>query len=313
MVQPLQQALVHKAVEEVHFLGSVLQDIGNDILNHILGQAHIVRQVSEGNLRLDHPELGGMPGGVGIFGTEGGAKGVDVLESHGEGFAVELTGNSQIGGLTVEVLGEIHLAVLSLGDVVQVEGGDLEHFAGAFAVRTGNQGRVDIHKVPILEELMDGHGSQAPHAENSLEGVGAGTQMGNSAQELHGVTLGLQGEVTGGGAFYLDGGSLNFKGLLGVGSQNHLAGNHQGCTDVDFGDLLEVFQGVIVNHLNRGEVGTIIEHDEAELLRRPTVSYPTSDLHFLVSIFACVFEQFSNRNQFHSRGLLSCKSKSYIV
>ena len=38
--------------------------------------------VGEGNFRLDHPELGGVAGGVGGFGAEGRAEGVDVAEGH---------------------------------------------------------------------------------------------------------------------------------------------------------------------------------------------------------------------------------------
>ena len=236
-----------------------------------------------------------------------GAEGVDVAESHGEGLAVELTGNSQVGGLSVEILAEIHLAVLGLGYIVQIQGRDLEHFAGTLTVRTGNEGCVDVDKVPILEKLMDGHGCQGADAKHRLEGVGAGPQMGDGAKKFHGVALGLQGIVAGGGAFHLHPGSLNFKGLLAAGGQHYVAGDDEGSTDIDFGNLLEVLNLIVIDHLNGGEIGAVVEDDEAKLLAGPTVSDPTSDLHFFVSVSFCVFEQFSDRNQFHSRGLLSYK------
>ena len=81
--------------------------------------------------------------------------------------------------------------------VVDVQGGDLEHGAGALAVGAGNQGRMDVDEVPFLEKLVDGVGDHAPHAEHGLEGVGPGTQVGHGAQVLQGVPLGLNGEVGG--------------------------------------------------------------------------------------------------------------------
>ena len=100
----------------------MLQHIGDDVFDHVLGQAHVVLEVGEGNLGLDHPELGGVAGGVGVFGAEGGSEGVDVAEGHGEGLAVELAGDGEVGGLVEEILGEVHLAVLGAGEVVESPG-----------------------------------------------------------------------------------------------------------------------------------------------------------------------------------------------
>ena len=300
VVQPVKQSLVNEFVEEVHFLGSVLQNVGDDILDHGLGQLHIILQVSKGDFRLDHPEFGGMAGGVGVFSPEGGAEGINVAEGHGEGLTVELAGNGQVGGLAEEVLGVIDLAVLGLGDVVQVKGGDLEHFARALAVGAGNQGRVDIHKVPILEELVDGHGGEAADAEHRLEGVGAGTQMVDGAQELHGVALGLEGIVAGGRAFHRDLLGLNLKGLFGVRGENQRAANDQGGADVDFGNFLKIFQGVVIHHLHGGEISTVVQDDKAKLLAAPAVSHPAADVHFGAGIFFGVFEQVTDGNQIHN-------------
>ena len=304
VVQPVKQPLVDEFVEKVHFLGGVLQNVGDDILDHGLGQLHVILQIGEGDFRLDHPEFGGMAGGVGVFRAEGGAEGVDVAESHGEGLGVELAGNGQVGGLAEEVLRIIDLAVLGLGDVVQVKGGDLEHFSRALAVGAGDQGRVNVDKIPILEELVDGHGGKAADAEYRLEGVGAGTQMVDGAQELHGVALGLEGVVAGGGAFHRDLLGLNLKGLLGVRGENQRAANDQGGADVDFGNLLEIFQGVVIHHLHGGEISTVVQDDKAKLLAAPAVSHPAADVHFGAGIFFGVFEQVTDGNQIHM-GVLS--------
>ena len=305
VVKTVKQSLVDEFVEEVHFLGGVLQNVRDDILDHGLGQLHIILQIGEGDLRLDHPEFGGMAGGVGVLRPEGGAEGVDVAESHGKSFAVKLAGNGQVGGLAEEVLGVIDLAVLGLGDVVQVKGGDLEHFARALAVGAGDQGRVDIHKVPILEELVDGHSGKAADTEHRLKGVGAGTQMVDGAQELHGVALGLQGVVAGGGAFHGNALGLNLKGLLGVRGENQRAANDQGGADVDFGNFLKIFQSVVIHHLHGGEISTVVQDDEAKLLAAPAVSHPAADVHFDAGIFFGVFEQIADGNQIHMGVLFS--------
>ena len=70
---------------------------------------------------------------------------------------------------------------------------------------------------------MDGVGRHAAHPEGGGEQVGAGAQMLDGAQELHGVALLLQRIVGGGGALHGDLGSLQFKGLLGVGGEHQLA------------------------------------------------------------------------------------------
>ena len=164
-----------------------------------------------------------MTGGVGVFRTEGRTKGIDVLKGHGKGFAIELTGYSQVGGLAVEVLREVYLTIFGLGHVIQVQGGNLEHLTGTLTVRAGNQRGVHIYKVPVLEELVNGHSSQAAHTEYCLKGVGARAQMGNGAQKFHCMTFGLQRVIAGGSAFHSHFAGLNFKRLRHIGGLHHSA------------------------------------------------------------------------------------------
>jgi len=55
------------------------------------GQVHDLIQFRKGHLRLDHPELGQVPAGLGLFGPERGAETVDLAKGHGRGLHVELT------------------------------------------------------------------------------------------------------------------------------------------------------------------------------------------------------------------------------
>ena len=114
------QALVDELVEEGHLLRRVVQDVGDDELDHILGELHVVGEVGKRDLRLDHPELGRVAGGVGVFGAEGRAEGIDVAEGLREGLAVELAGDGQVRLLAEEVLAVVDLAVLGAGQVVKI-------------------------------------------------------------------------------------------------------------------------------------------------------------------------------------------------
>ena len=111
-VESLQKTVVYKLIEKLQLTRAVFHNVANDVLDHRLGGIHVVTQVGKSHLRLDHPELGGVALGVGVLGAEGGAKGVDVTEGHGEVLGVELAGNGQVGGLAEEVLAPVDAAVL---------------------------------------------------------------------------------------------------------------------------------------------------------------------------------------------------------
>ncbi len=64
IVEPFKKPLVHELVEEVHFRGSIFKDIIDYILDHALGDSHVILKVGKGHLGFDHPELGRMPGGI---------------------------------------------------------------------------------------------------------------------------------------------------------------------------------------------------------------------------------------------------------
>ncbi len=91
----------------------------------------------------------------------------------------------------------IDLAVLAKGRILRVQSGHTEHLSRAFAVAAGDEGRVRVDKAAFVEKFVDGIGSDRTHAEDSAEGVGAGAQMRDAAQELKRVALFLQGIIRG--------------------------------------------------------------------------------------------------------------------
>ena len=278
MLQTIFQALVHKAVEKVDLVGARLQYLPDDRLDHGLSHIHVAVQVAEGHLRLDHPKLGGVALGVGLFSPEGGAEGVHVPEGHGEVLGVELAGDGQAGGLAEEVLGEVHFAVGGEGRVLGVQSGHPEHLAGTLAVGGGDDGGVDVHEALALEEVVDGVGGGGAHPEGGGEEVGAGAQVLDGAQKLHRVALLLEGVVGGGGALHSDGVRLELQGLLGLGSEDHGAGDHQGGPHVLPGDLLEVIQARgLHHHLEVFQAGAVVELDKAEGLHVADGAGPAAD------------------------------------
>ena len=247
-----------------------------------------------------------MARGVGVFGAEGGAEGVNVAECHGEVLGVELAGDGQAGLLAEEVLGIVDLAVLGLGDVFKIERRDLEHLARALAVGAGDDGGVDVGEAAALEELMHREGRSGAHAEGRVEEVRARAEMLDGAQELDAVALLLQGIVRRGRTLDRDLGRLELKRLLGLGREHDLADDDERRADVLGGDLLIVGENVRVHDdLQVAEAGAVVELDEAEGLEVADGLGPAADGHghaavaLGVSVDRCDF-----RNVYHVDHLL---------
>ena len=138
-----------------------------------------------------------MSFGVGVFGAEGRSERVDVLERHREALAFELTADGETDFLSEKVARIVHAAVVIKRNFIERQSGRFEHFARAFAVAVGENGRVNVHESVILQVGVNCHCGNATDAEHSLEEVGSGAQISLLAQKFAGVTLGLNGEFVG--------------------------------------------------------------------------------------------------------------------
>ena len=98
------------------------------------GEVHEAVEVHEGDLGLDHPELGEVAAGLGFLGAEGGAEAVDLAQGERGGFDVELAGLGEEG--------------LGVAEVVE-----LEERAGAFAGVGREDGRVGADEAVGVEVL----------------------------------------------------------------------------------------------------------------------------------------------------------------
>ena len=189
IMQSFKQSLVNKGVKKLHLLRAAFQGAVDDILDHRLGGVHVIVEVGKRHLGLYHPKLGCVTLGVGNLRSEGRTEGVDIAERHCEVFAVELTGNGEVGAFSEEVLGEIDLAVLGAGQIVEVKGGDSEHLTCALAVRARDDGGVDIDKAALPEKLVNRLRGYAANSEHCGKEVGAWSEVLDGAQKFNAVTL----------------------------------------------------------------------------------------------------------------------------
>ena len=166
--------------------------MGENVLQEVFGQIGQAVQIAESHFGLDHPELGQVARGVGVFGAEGGTKGVDVGQGQGEYFSLKLAADGQKRRLPKEVLFRINRAVLH-GQVFQVQGRYPEHGPGALGIAGGNHGRLQEDEPSFLKKGVDRVGQSISHPSHGAEGVGPGPQVGDLTQELHRVALLLQG------------------------------------------------------------------------------------------------------------------------
>ena len=185
MIQALDKSLVYKAVEESHFLRSVLHDIIDDIFYHSFSQLHVVFKVGKSYLRLYHPKLGSMSGCIGVFSSKCRSKGIDVAECHGKGLAFQLSAYGKVGFLSEKVLAVVDFAFFGFRQIVHIKSRNSEHLSGAFTVATRNYRGVNIHEILLLEKLVYGVSHQRSYSENSSKSVASRSQMSYLSKKFH--------------------------------------------------------------------------------------------------------------------------------
>src|SRR5699024_353296 len=94
-----------------------------------------------------------------------------------------------------------------------IQGRYAEHFARAFAVTCGKNGRMHIEEAARIKKLVNRLRYNRTYPEYCLERVCAGTQMLNGAQIFKRMTLFLERIITWAFAFNRNGFRFNLKGL----------------------------------------------------------------------------------------------------
>ena len=149
------QPLLDPLVEEGEVVGAFLQQRLEGVLQQPLRQRRVVREIGERDLRLDHPELGKVPAGVGVLRAERRPEGVDLGEREAVGLDVELPRHRQERLAAEEILGEIDLALRRARQVGEIERRDAEQRARAFRVGRRDDRRVDPEEA-VARRRSDG-------------------------------------------------------------------------------------------------------------------------------------------------------------
>ncbi len=263
--QAWEDILVDAFLEEVQVLAAAVQGILDNAFEENLGQGHVIVEVEEGHLRLDHPELGQVPRGVGVLRPEGGAECVNLSQRTGEDFCLELSADGQICRAMEEIFGEIDRSARRrcLG---QVESGDLEHLSRPLAIAGGDDGGVDIEKSLFLEEIVNGAADAVAQASDGAEGVGAWPKMGDGPQELEGMSFFLHGiGFRVGPAVNGDGFGQHFRDLTLGGGLADLAVDSDAAAGGQLLDLAIVIgQRAVRHHLQVALAGAVIDLQETE-------------------------------------------------
>ena len=162
-----------------------------------------------------------------------------------------------------------------------------------------------VDEAVLLEELVDGVGSHAAHAESSVEGVGAGAQGGHGAQILHAHLLFLQGIfLCGAVAQDLHAVGVQLKGLLCLRGEHQPALDAQAAVQTGVDDLIVVGQlAGFQHHLQGLEAAAVRQGDEADVLGVADVLCPAADGD-LGAVGGGVFEQRNDLGAFHRLVLL---------
>ena len=276
--QAFQQALVHETVKKLHIRFTA----GQHMLYHMAGEAfaqfHEVREVGKGHFRLDHPEFGGMARGVGVFGPEGGTEGVDPPQAQRQGLGLQLAGYGEIAGAVEKVAVRVFFA--------RRQSGYAEHLARAFAVRTGEHGRVHPGETPPVEKVMHRAPGLGANAEGRPVFVGTRAQMGDAAQKFVSMALFLQGKARRIGqaedsdAF---GPHLPFLTLARRGRQ--LAAHGQGRAGIGFPQSGIGFSAFVHNALHVGEAGAVIDLHKGKALGVAAGTHPAAEGDVALRLF----------------------------
>ena len=245
MVQSLQKSLVHEAVEEIHLLRCVLQDIVEDVLQHRLCQLHVILEICERNLRLDHPELRRMSGCIGVLRPEGWSECIDISKSLCKWLYIQLPGHGQMCRLTEEILRIVDTSVRVLRDILHVQRRCTEHLTCSFCIRCRDDRRMDIDKAPLLEELMDGICRKRSDAEGCLEQVGSRSKVRDRPHEFHRMSL--------------------------------LLHHNDSRSDVKPADICKIRKLLSEYDLKRLKKCSIVKHQESECLRCADRADPAAD------------------------------------
>ncbi len=133
-------------------------------------ESHVAFEIAKRHFWLNHPELGKVPRGVAVFGSERGTKSVNVGESKRQRLRLELAGNCQERGLAKEIVGHVlRVEFEALFRFVSQQSAYREHRTRPFAIAGAVMIGLNAGEAAIVEELVDGESGFRTNAEHRAE------------------------------------------------------------------------------------------------------------------------------------------------
>ena len=297
--------LVYHLVQELQIVCTVVQRPAYAIFDEVLGQVHVVIDVVEGHLWLNHPELRQMARRIGVFSPERRSERIDGTERCGPQLTLELAADGERGGLAKEIVAVIYFSLLIFFDIVQVFRRNLEHLAGSLAVAGRYDGRMEIVKAVFVEVAVDGHRHVVAYSEYGAERIGAKPHVSVLAHILERLSFLLHGVFGATSAKYLNGRSLKLHALSASHALHKFSVHAQTGAGGDFSEHLVVKLVDVGHDLNVLDGRAVVEGDKIDRLASATCSDPAFYVDVLAIFLAGQgFDDSRSLDFFHDFGLL---------
>ena len=238
-LQACNKPLVHKLIQELQVVFTVIQCPLHTVLDKVLFKIHQLVFLDKCYLWFDHPKLCQVAWSIAVLCTEGRTKGIDLTECHSCQLALQLTRHGKTGLLAEEVVGVVDLALIVFFEVVEVFGCHLEHLSCTFTVRSGNDWSMEIEETVLVEVVMDCHCHIVTNAEYSTKGVGTRAQVRDCTQVLHAESFLLQWILLWVGCtINFEFGQLNLNGLTATLASNEMTSSRDTRTCCNWFEIL---------------------------------------------------------------------------
>ena len=221
-----------------------------------------------------------MPASVGVLCPKGGTEGIDPIQRQRVGLGVELSADRQECGLAEEVLAVIHLSPIEPRCPRRIQTGHLKHLTSTLRIAGGDERRMDVEEVTLLEELMGCIRERIANTRDGTDGVRARSEMRDLSQVLERDSLLLEGVVVRiCEPKYLNVGRLDFHGLALAGRLGEDADDSRRRSDRQAQHIRLVIRQITVgDDLQAAETGSIVQFDEREPALRVTARpHPPGD------------------------------------
>ena len=152
--------------------------IANNVFNKIFRKVHIIFQIIKRYFGFYHPKLSKVAGCITILRSKSWPKSIDIAKRHCSQFAFQLSTYGKVGTLAKKIFFIVYATIIiAWGSTIQWQCGYFKHFASALCITTCNNGRMHVHKTPIIIKFMYGISKAVTHSKYSTKSICTHTKM----------------------------------------------------------------------------------------------------------------------------------------